>query len=256
MEPLGWLVTGGLVGSRLSGALMVLPVFSMSGIPMQTRVFCALGLTAVVSPSVPQVMLPSSVGTMMVDMAGEILVGALMAGVVRLVFGGLSLAGEMMGAQTGHAAALQFDPTLQLSQGPVGALGTFLASTVFIGLDMHLQFLLAVSDSFHLLPPGTVKDIPGGGVYWLQLAGVVIKSGAQLAAPIITMVFMVNLFVAAVTRLSPQMNIFFSLGIMMNMVGGQVLYYVILPHILTEHLDLTRDSLDFLPQMLETLSGR
>ena len=38
MEPLGWLVTGGLVGSRLSGALMVLPPVIIS-LPFKLLLF-------------------------------------------------------------------------------------------------------------------------------------------------------------------------------------------------------------------------
>ena len=256
MEGLAWLVTGGMVAARISGLFLVMPVYSMTGVPTQVRILAALALAAVVGPVVPQVVAPAAVATLLLGVFGEVVVGVLLGGVVRLVFGGLALAGEMMGAQTGHAAALQFDPTLQLSQGPVGSLGTFLASAVFVGSDLHLQLFLAISDSFYVLPPGSVVDLPGAGAYWLQLAGEVIKSGTQLAGPIIAMVFMTNLFVAVVTRLSPQMNIFFSLGIMLNMIGGQVLYYLILPHVLTAHGVLVRDAMGLLPDMLETMKGR
>lgn len=256
MEGLGWLVTGGLVAGRISGMLLVIPVFSMTGVPAQVRIIAAVALAAVVGPVVPQAADPGTVSTLVLGMAGEVMVGVLLGGVVRLVFGGLALAGEMMGAQTGHAAALQFDPTLQLSQGPVGSMGTFLASAVFVGLDLHLQIFLALGDSFWILPPGGAVDLPGAGVYWLYMAGEVLRSGMQLAAPIIAMVFMTNLFVAVVTRLSPQMNIFFSLGIMLNMIGGQALYYLILPHVLTEHIEQVRESMDLIPQMIETLRGR
>jgi flagellar biosynthesis protein FliR len=255
VDPIGLLVTGGLVAGRISGMFLVMPVYSMQGIPTQVRVFASLALAAVVAPVVPTAVAPATIIAMVLGMASEVMVGVLIGGVVRLVFGGLALAGEMMGAQTGHAAALQFDPTLQLSQGPVGAMGTFLASAVFVGLDFHLQLFLALSDSFYVLPPGGAFDIPSAGVYWIQLAGEVIQSGAQLAAPIIAMVFMTNLFVAVVTRLSPQMNIFFSLGMMLNLIGGQVLYYIILPHVLTEHVEMVRDAMGMIPGILQALKG-
>ncbi len=256
MPGLGWLVTGGLVAGRISGLFLIMPVFSMTGVPAQVRIIAALALAAVVGPVVPQAEVPGAVGTLLLGMVGEVMVGVLLGGVVRFFFGALALAGELMGSQTGHGSALQFDPTLQLSQGPVGALGTFLASAVFVGLDMHLQLIMAVGDSFWLLPVGKVADLTGGGLYWLESIRGVIEGGARLAAPVIALVFMSNLFVAVVTRLSPQMNIFFSVGIMLNLIGGQVMYYAVLPHVLVAHVDMVRDAMDYLPQMIETLAGR
>lgn len=252
---IAWLATGGLVTARIMGMFLIMPVVSMSGVPASVRVLAAIALAALIGPIAPPVADPSNLGTLLLGLASEVIVGVLLAGVVRLVFGSLALAGEMMGAQTGHAAALQFDPTLQLSQGPVGSLGTFLASAVFVGTNQHLQLFLAVGDSFFLLPPGSATNLSAGGAYWLQLGALVIQAGAQLASPIITMVFLINLTVALITRLSPQMNIFFALGIMLNMVLGQALYYALLPFLLREHNNMVRSAMELIPSIIVDVGG-
>ena len=215
-----------------------------------------VALTLILAPTVPPAVEPANLAAMTVGIVSELVIGVLMGGVVRMVFGSLALAGELIGSQTGHAAARQFDPTLQLSQGPLGTLVTFLSSAVFVGADLHLQFLVALGDSFHVIPPGARVDLLSGTIVWIELAGVVIRSGAQLAAPVIVLVFVINLFVAVITRLAPQMNIFFSVGMLLTLIAGMLIYYVAMPLMLQTHLDNVRESMELLPDILGQLLGK
>ena len=45
MVSMGWLITGGLVASRLSGAMMVMPAIGLQGVPGLVRILCAIALT-------------------------------------------------------------------------------------------------------------------------------------------------------------------------------------------------------------------
>lgn len=252
MDP-GWLVTGALVSARVAGIFLTLPVLGMMGIPTPVRVLMSMAVTLIIAPAVPPCVEPLTVSAMTVGIISEVVIGVLMGGVVRMVFGALSLGGELIGSQTGHAAALQFDPTLQLSQGPLGALVTFLASAVFVGLDMHLQVLVALADSFYVVPPGARVDLLHASIVWVELAGVVIKTGARIAAPAVVLVFAINLFVASITRLSPQMNIFFSLGMLLTLWAGMIIYFAGMPLILHFHIGEVRASMDLIPEILERL---
>lgn len=252
MDP-GWLVTGGLVAARVAGIFLTLPVLGMMGIPTPVRVLMSMAVTILIAPAVPPAAEPLTISAMTVAVISEVVIGVLMGGVVRMVFGALSLGGELIGSQTGHAAALQFDPTLQLSQGPLGAMVTFLASAVFVGTDLHLQVLVALSDSFYIVPPGARVDLLHASVVWIELAGVVIQTGARIAAPAVVLVFVINLFVAVITRLSPQMNIFFSLGMLLTLWAGMIVYFAGMPLILDFHLGEVRASMDLIPEILQRL---
>ena len=254
MDP-GWLVTGGLVASRVGGIFLTLPVLGMMGIPSPIKILMSLAVTVLIAPAVPAATEPVTISAMTVSIISEVVIGVLMGGVVRMVFGALSLGGELIGSQTGHAAALQFDPTLQLSQGPLGALVTFLASAVFVGADLHLQVLVALADSFYVVPPGADADLLNASVVWIELAGVVIQTGARIAAPAVVLVFVINLFVAVITRLSPQMNIFFSLGMLLTLWAGMIVYFAGMPLILDFHLGEVRDAIALIPEILERLGG-
>jgi flagellar biosynthetic protein FliR len=256
MIEVGWLVTGGLVSGRIAGVMLTLPVLGMTGIPGPARALMSLALTVIIAPAVPQVVEPPTIAALTVGLLGEVVIGVLMGGLVRFMFGALSLGGELIGSQTGHAAALQFDPTLQLSQGPLGTMVVFLASAVFVGADLHLQFLVALADSFYVIPPGARVDLLAGAVMWVDLAGAVIELGARLAAPVVVLVFLINLFVAVITRLAPQMNIFFSVGMLLTLGAGLLIYFSALPLMLDTHLGAVRDTMALLPDLLGRMVGR
>ena len=87
------------------------------------------------------------------------------------------------------------------------------------------------------------------------LGEVMVVTGFRLASPIIVLVFLINLFIAVVTRLSPQMNIFFSMGFILTIFGGEFIFLLSLPHMLTQHQDMVRAVLDLLPTILKDAGG-
>ena len=103
--------------------------------------------------------------------------------------------------------------------------------------------------------PGGAADVIGASRAWIGLGEVMVITGYQLASPIIVLVFLINLFVAVVTRLSPQMNIFFSMGFILTIFGGEFIFLLSLPHILTQHHDLVRSVLDLIPTILRDAAG-
>ncbi len=229
-----WLLTAGLVAVRILAALTMLPVFGMAGASLLPRVFVAIVLAVLVAPHIPAGPVVPTLTAFLVGIGAEVLVGVILGALVRLVFDGLALAGHLIGTQIGQEAAAAFDPTLNIVQGPLGRLSILLGGAVFLGLDLHLEAILAVANSFWILPPGRVGDPLGAAAVLLDLSGWMWDFGVRLAAPVIVLVFLNNLFIAAVMRLAPQMNIFFSLGFILTIFGGQTIYLLSLPHILNE----------------------
>jgi flagellar biosynthetic protein FliR len=131
-----------------------------------------------------------------------------------------------------------------------------LAAATFLGADMHLQMILALGDSFYFVPPGGATDIIGASRAWIGLGEVMVITGFRLASPIIVLVFLINLFIAVVTRLSPQMNIFFSMGFILTIFGGEFIFLLSLPHMLTQHHEMVRSVLDVIPTILQDAAGR
>ena len=58
------------------------------------------------------------------------------------------------------------------------------------------------------------------------------------------------------TKLAPQMNIFFSLGMILTMVAGLWMVYIILPHQFETHFALVSHSIERVPEVLAEMDLR
>ena len=252
---LALLVTAGLVFSRLAAAMSVLPVTGSKGIPATVRLPVAVALTLILTPAVPAFPSPPTLGVLLLGMGGEILLGVLMGGAVSMVFGGLTFATEIISTQTGRAIALQFNPLLEVSQGPVGALAGMMATLVFLGMDLHLVILVTLGDSFQRVHPGQVADIFQTAHIFTQLAAPTLHAGLKLAGPSLAMVFLVNVFIAVLARLAPNMNVFFSIGFILTMIAGTLLTFLSFPQFLEAMLHNIVEVIGLLPSMADAARG-
>ena len=128
MVSMGWLVTGGLVAARLSGAMMVMPAIGIQGVPGLVRVLCALALTGVVAPIVPQNTELLTVTQLVGGMSAEVILGIVLGGALRLIFGALALAKP-------PALVFNFDDVATLRRGSLTALSTTTAQRFSEGMD-------------------------------------------------------------------------------------------------------------------------
>ena len=251
-----FLVTMGMVASRLGGVFMIMPAFNARGVPKVTRILCILALTSIVAPMVPLATVTPTVGLLLFAIATEVLVGVIIGGVVTFIFGSLALANEFVTNQIGHGAAQLFDPMLKVSHGPISTLASMLAAGVFIGTNLHLVLLINVTDTFYVMPPGSVLNPMGGGRWWIQVVGEMLSASLAMAGPVLALVFLIHCFVAVLTKLAPQMNIFFSLGMIMTMVGGLWMCFIILPHQFEAHYALVAQAVERVPLVIAEMDAR
>lgn len=235
---LTFLVTFALLLSRISGAILVMPVFGTLGIPRLARALAALFLTALVAPLVPA---PEEVLTLPLMAGGlvtEFITGFAMGSALSLVFGALALASELMANQMGLGAAQWFDPLVQSTQSPLGRMAHWLAALVFLGSNMHLAFVDIVVRSFQAVPPGAAIAPGRIAMAWPGLVSLTLEAGLRLAAPVILLIFMVQVFLAVLARLAQSMNAFLSIGLILTLSAGYYIIWVSLPNVLLAHHDL------------------
>ena len=246
------LVTFGLVFSRLSALLYSMPVFSSKGVPKHVAVLLALAVTMLISPTVPLSQGEFSIPFLLAAVAGEVALGMLLGLVLSAVFAGLSFACEVMAMQIGLAMATMFNPLQETTTGALGVLCSWLAGLVFLGLGLHLHTIEIVAESFASIPPGSLGMPVQGAPYIIDAVGMCIGLGVRLAAPILALVWLVNVFVAALAKLAPRMNVFFSVGLTINSVGGIALLAFSLPWIMAGHTAEMLQALRVVERMLES----
>jgi len=214
--------------ARVLGLLIAAPLFGNPRFPLRVRLGLALLITVVVAPTLPPVpqVAPDSLAGLGI-FAQQLLIGLTMGFAVRLVFTAVEMAGELIGMQMGLGFAMFYDPQNAGQMPVVGQFLGVLTTLIFLALNGHLLMLSALAESFRDLPVGT---LPGTG-RWLDIAGWgagIFSAALLLAMPVIAALLTVNLALAALTRSSPQLNVF-AIGFPITLAVGFAALLLTLP---------------------------
>jgi flagellar biosynthetic protein FliR len=247
------LTTGLLVFARLSGLMLTLPLISARGIPQHVGIFLSLALTLIVAPIVEPAAIQPTLGLLALGLASEIVLGVLLGSVVSAVFASFAIGSDVMSTQMGFAMASIFDPITKAQEGPLGIVGGWLAGLVFMASGLHLVCIGIVADSFHVVGPGAVFGIFAGIPILVDAVTSSIILGMKLAGPVLALVWLVQVFVAILTKMAPKMNVYFSVGMLLISAAGLALFALSLPYLLTTHDHGMRVATDRMAQMIQAL---
>ena len=88
-------------------------------------------------------------------------------------------------------------------------------------------------------------------MFYVEHTKIIFDLAIKIAAPILLFVFLNNSFLAMLSKLAPNMNVFFSVGFQVSMMGGLVIFYLIIPHFLELSQLLIND---FMGKLLDLLT--
>lgn len=194
-----------LLASRVSGVVLIAPVFSTRLVPVAVRTALVILLTIVLHPAARSVAGPRGITPAAV--LGETLIGFTIGLGAALIIGAAEVAGEYISLQVGISGAALLDP---LSNQQTAVLGTFLqlfAVTILLSVGGHLVMLDALADSTRQLPLGTALDAGRGLLDLATLGGALFSFGLRFAAPVIAVALVANVALAVLSRAAPQLNI-------------------------------------------------
>lgn len=195
-----------LLSTRLSGLMMVAPVFSARIIPWRARTGILVVLTVALFPVAKE----STAAGAVVDastLLTEILIGITLGLGAAVFVGAAESAGDMLAVQMGLSGANVLDP-MAGTQMPV--LGQFLGLFVvalLLAVGGHLIILQALAASLQFLPPGQVLDFEGGPTALAQIGGAQFVLGLRFAAPVVAAMMIGNAALGAMAKTVPQLNI-------------------------------------------------
>ena len=217
-----------LVFVRISIMLAVLPIFSAQQVPVLVRIGLSLLLTYVVSKAVPPIAPLDGIGGLTAAVVSQMLVGAVFGFVAGLVFTGVQFAGEVMDIVMGFSAVNVINPTTQQNVTIVGEFQLAMATLLYLVADAHHLLLAGLAGSFSLIPlpfatfqPGLAQDVVG---FFSQILLLVF----QIAAPMAVALFVVNVALALMVRVAPQVNVF-AVGFPLQIGIGFVVLIVSMP---------------------------
>lgn len=197
--------------ARVGTMMALMPGLGERSLPMRMRLAVALLLTMVLFPlhrPLYEVDLarPASVFLMLFM---EMAVGFTLGMAARIAVSALQTAGVVIAQSMGLGFAMQVDPT----QGQQGAvIGTFLSLigvALVFATDLHHLVIAAISDSFSIIRPGI---LPASGDAAQFLSMVMARSflvAIQLSAPFLVFALVFNIGLGVLSKLMPQMQVFF-----------------------------------------------
>ncbi|RUM87105.1 MAG: hypothetical protein DSZ24_06955 [Thermodesulfatator sp.] len=202
-----WAFTLVLVFLRVSFLLFFMPLMG-SVVPATLRAALSLVLALCLVFVVPEPLRPPasvlSAGGMMV---AEALLGASLAFLLRFVFAGIQLGGELVGMQIGFGVAQVIDPVSGVQAPILAQLTYLLAFLLFLALDLHHPFLWALGEGLRILPPGSLHPRPELFRYLVGEGQVLFQVSLKILAPLLAFMLLLQLALGVVSRFVPQINI-------------------------------------------------
>ncbi|MBX9932345.1 MAG: flagellar type III secretion system protein FliR [Methylobacterium sp.] len=202
-----------LVFARVGTLIMLMPGLGENMVSPRIRLAFALLVSLILFPMV-RPLLPMEGGALggtdlITLLIGELLIGLMLGLTVRMVLAALQTAGLILSQQLGLSYAMTVDPTQGGQQAALGNFLQLLGITLILATDLHHLALDAVGRSYILLPP---VGVPGMGEA-AQLALKAVARGfslaVQISAPFIAFGILFNFGLGVISRLMPQMQVFF-----------------------------------------------
>lgn len=213
---------------RNAAWLFVAPPFATRAVPAPARVGLAVALAVPIAPrlaaSAPAPDLPALVGAV----AFQVLAGVGLGFVTLLLFSAVQAAGDLIDLFGGFTLAAGYDPLSMQQNSVFGRLNSLLAITLLFVLDGHLLVIRGFLSSYEALPldasisTGDLARVATVGIGQFFLAAL------QIAAPLIGVLFLVDVGLGLLTRVAPALQVF-SLGFPAKILVTLVLVGVTLP---------------------------
>ena len=190
---------------------MSMPIFTSKSIPVLFNFGLALAASIILYPLLDLKSFPvvTHLGSLAIGAIGEILIGITIGMTVNLIFVGLQIAGQISGYQMGLAIAQVMDPAEGQQVPLLAQFYQLFAFLMFLTLNAHHWFLMALAESFQLVPPFGFK-ISGSLIeQLLQVAGNMFVIAIKVGAPVIAALLLTSIAFGLIARTVPQMNVLF-----------------------------------------------
>jgi flagellar biosynthetic protein FliR len=202
----GYLTSAVLVMVRISGLMVFAPLFSSAAIAPRIKAAFVVAVTVLLAPVVGT--LPHArVQLDMAGLLGELAVGLTFGFALSLILETLMFAGQMIGMEFSFSLVNLMDPNSNIQTPVLGQLLNWLGLLVIIAAGLDRSLLAAVMRSFAVVPVGQAAMKASTCSALAIMAGGVFVAGLQLAAPVIAAALTVEIVVALVGRLSPQLPV-------------------------------------------------
>lgn len=219
-----------LMVARLSGLFLIAPVFSSPMIPPKIKLMILLvlaaTLTPIVAPTAPET--PASVLPLLVAIVTESVIGFAIGFSVAIVFSAVQVGASLIDTSIGFSMANIIDPINNAQGAVLGSFYSMVATLAFLAVNGHHWLLAGFKRSFEVVPLGAVPDVERMMANLFSTFASLFAMAFQIAAPVLITLLLVDVVLGIVSRVVPQMNVFF-VGIPLKIGVGLAAVIISLP---------------------------
>jgi flagellar biosynthetic protein FliR len=203
-----------LIFCRLGSAIMLLPGFGEIYVAVRVRlmlaIFFSLTLTPALASALPAA--PATTFGVFTLLLGEIMTGLFLGMLARLLIAAIHIGGMIIAYQSSLASALL--PDISQVQGQGTSLGNLLgivAVVLIFATDLHHMMLKTLADSYTLFLPGQFPLVEDFANHATQTVSGAFRMAMQISAPHLVIGVILYLGAGIISRLMPNIQIFFIL---------------------------------------------
>ncbi len=244
----GWAFAFVLLLARTGAAIMLIPGSGEAEVPTMVRAGFAVALTAlllpVLGPHLPPP--PDDVGPLIYMVAAELLTGLFLGWLARMVVVALSLSGQMLAMVSGHANVLQPDSVLGVQGAAFGRLLALAGTVMVFSTGLYALPIAAIAGSYSVIPAGTLLPAADTANSVVTSVATMFALALRLAAPFVLASMVWHLALALLSRLVPQLQVFF-IATPAQLAGGLALFGLFGAALLTAWHEAASAALGALP---------
>lgn len=221
---------------RIAAWMEISPPFATMGAPRVVRLMLSATIGLAVSGSTVSHAPSADLGPLVASAAEQLVIGASLGFLTRLLFSAVESAGSLIDLAGGFSLAFAYDPLSATNTSIFGRFYGVLATTLIFATNAHLVILQGFLRTFSTLPlDGTMSlsHLDQAAMHGLTNMFV---AALQIAAPLIAVLFLADVALGLLSRISPQLNVFqvsFPLKIMLTL-GLVGTGFATMPRIITE----------------------
>jgi flagellar biosynthetic protein FliR len=236
-----------LVMVRLSGLMVFVPIFSSEAIPVRTKAIFVLVSSFLLAPVVAA--LPLSLADLGIrSVMGELGIGLVFGIQLSLLNEIVLFAGQVLGFQFSFSLVNLLDPYSPVQTPLLSQMLSLFATLTLLASGLYREILAAFLRTFVDAPLGAVTLSGQSGLTMMSALSGVFFAGLQLAAPVVAATILVEITVAMLGKLSPQLPVMMVAIPAKTLVGYVVLIgsLALWPRFISRHFSALLDSVQSL----------
>jgi flagellar biosynthesis protein FliR len=230
--------------SRIGTILIFIPVLGSKRFLARGRLFLGLAISFLLTPIIANMLpaMPEKPAELGLVIVGEILAGVFLGLIVRAMYFATQTAGTVISFVSGMANTMVYDPVVEQQSAIVGGFMGSIATLLLFVTNMHHLLIEAMVESYMLFQPGISPNLGDMAQMMARQISDTFILGVQLSSPFFVVSLAYYMGLGVLTRLAPQIPIFF-VAMPLQIILSTVVLALTIGGIMTVYLRNFRDNI-------------